>query len=300
VLIDVRAIGINYPDFLMLQGKYQTRPALPFVPGRDAAGVVAAVGEGVAQFKPGDRVAAQVFSGAFAEKLAAPQVRCFKTPPELDFAAAAAMMTAYNTAYVAIVFRGKVQSGESVLVTGASGGVGLACVQLLKAMGATVLAGVSTPAKGETARAHGADYVIDLRADNLRDALPSEVLKVTKGRGVDAVIDTVGGDVFDAAIRALAFEGRLVVVGFASGKIPAAEANRILFRGISIIGAPLDIHFTHAADRLRRGVDEMLAMAAQGRLRPHVTATYPLERFREAFARIQNREVQGKIVLLPH
>lgn len=298
VLIDVKAIGLNYPDTLMLQGKYQTRPDRPFIPGRDAAGIVLATGSNVTRVKTGDRVNAQVATGAFAEKLAAPEARCFRMPDRLDFASGAGMVTIYNTAYVAVVIRGQIKLGETVLVTGASGGVGLAAVQIAKAKGARVLAGVTSKEKGEVALASGAEALIDLSAPDLRESLRQQVFALTKNRGVDAVIDPVGGDVFDAALRAVGYAGRMVIVGFASGRIPEVKGHYILLKNISIVGAPLDIHFKMQPDVMDAAVADLFGMFEKGQIKPEIMATYPLEQIHKAIDVILSRQVKGKIVLL--
>jgi NADPH:quinone reductase len=297
VLIDVKAIGLNFPDTLMLQGKYQTRPERPFVPGRDAAGVVQAVGERVTRVKKGDRVIAQVTTGAFAERLAAPQARCFRMPGKMDFVTGAGMVTIYNTAYVAVVIRGQVKPGETVLVTGASGGVGLATVQIARAKGAQVLAGVTSKEKGQAALASGAAALIDLTTADLRESLREQVLALTKGRGVDAVFDPVGGDVFDAALRAVAYAGRMVIIGFASGRIPEIKGHYVLLKNISVVGAPLDIHFKMQPDVMDAAVADLFAMFEKGEIKPQIMATYPLADIHKAMEVIVGRKVVGKIVL---
>lgn len=297
VLIDVHAIGLNFPDTLMLQGKYQTRPERPFVPGRDASGVVRAVGKAVTRVKPGDRVIAQVATGAFAEQLAAPESRCFVMPSGMSFETGAGMVTIYNTAYVAVVIRGKVRAGETVLVTGASGGVGLAAVQVAKAKGARVLAGVTSREKGSVATASGADHLVDLAAPNLRDNLREQVFAVTDGKGADAVFDPVGGDVFDAALRAVAYAGRMVIVGFASGRIPEVKGHYILLKNIAVLGAPLDIHFKMEPLVMDAAVADLFRMFEAGEIRPEIMAVYPLEQIHTAMELIMGRKVKGKIVL---
>jgi NADPH2:quinone reductase len=298
VLVDVKAIGLNYPDTLMLQGKYQTRPDRPFVPGRDAAGVVLAVGADVTRVKKGDRVNAQVATGAFAEKLSAPESRCFRIPDSMDFATAAGMVTVYNTAYVAVVIRGKVKANETVLVTGASGGVGLAAVQIAKAKGARVLAGVTSKEKGEVAIASGADALVDLTTPDLKESLRDQVFKLTDNRGVDAVVDPVGGDVFDAALRAIAYAGRMIIVGFASGRIPEVKGHYILLKNISIVGAPLDIHFKMEPKVMDAAVADLFDMYQKGQIKPEIMATYPLTAIHKAIDVIHSRQVKGKLVLL--
>jgi NADPH:quinone reductase len=297
VLIDVKAIGLNFPDTLMLQGKYQTRPDRPFVPGRDASGVVLAIGPKVTRVRQGDRVIAQVATGAFAEKLAAPEARCFRMPNSMDFITGAGMVTIYNTAYVAVVIRGQVKPGETVLVTGASGGVGLAVVQIARAKGARVLAGVTSKEKGQVALTSGAEALIDLSAPDLRESLREKVFALTDGRGVDAVFDPVGGDVFDAALRAVGYAGRMVIIGFASGRIPEVKGHYVLLKNISVVGAPLDIHFKMQPELMDTAVAELFRMHEKGEIRPEIMATYPLDDIHKAMDLIVGRKVRGKIVL---
>jgi NADPH2:quinone reductase len=297
VLIDVKAIGLNFPDTLMLQGKYQTRPDRPFVPGRDASGVVLAVGTSVTRVRTGDRVIAQVATGAFAEKLAAPEARCFRMPDSMDFVIGAGMVTIYNTAYVAVVIRGQVKPGETVLVTGASGGVGLAAVQIARAQGARVLAGVTSKDKGQVALASGAEALIDLAAPDLRESLREQVFALTDGRGADAVFDPVGGDVFDAALRAVAYAGRMVIIGFASGRIPEVKGHYVLLKNISVIGAPLDIHFKMQPELMDAAVADLFRLYEKGEIKPEIMATYPLNDIHKAMDLIVGRKVRGKIVL---
>jgi NADPH2:quinone reductase len=303
VLIENHAVGLNFPDALMLQGKYQKRPERPFVPGRDLAGVVRAVGSGVTRCKPGDRVVAQVFKGAFGELVPAPEARCFVMPDDMPFEDAAGMITVFNTAWVAVEQRGRVQATDTVMITGAAGGVGLAAVQLCKARGATVLAAVSKPEKGALAQENGADHVIDTNADDadaLKRHLQAQVAAATgapEGRGCNVVIDTVGSDLFEAGLRVLAFGGNLVVVGFSGGSIPAAKANYLLYNNIGVMGAPLDIQFEHNYAEMERGVGEMFRLWGEGKVRANISARYPLADFSEAFDTITGRKAMGKVVL---
>lgn len=297
VLIDIHAAGVNFSDTLIVQGHYQLRPDLPFVPGRDAAGVVAAVGAGVTRCRPGDQVMTLVPLGAYAERLAAPQSRCFVMPDGMGFATGAAMYNTYAIAFVAAVMRGRVEAGETVLVTGASGGVGLACVEIAKAKGATVIAAVRTPDNGAFAVNHGADHWIDVSAPDLKDGLRRLTGEKTGGRGVDMVLDPVGGDVFDAALRALGHGGRLVSIGYAAGRVPEAKANYLLLKNIAVIGAYLDPHFAAEPERMERAMAEILAMHEQGQIRPEITAIYPLEDFATALVHFADQGVQGKLVL---
>lgn len=297
VLIDVHAIGLNFPDTLMLQGLYQTRPERPFVPGRDAAGVVASVGAGVTRFAPGDRVMAQVVHGAYGETLAAPEYRVFPMPASLDFVTAAGMITAYNTAYVAVVLRGTVGAGRTVLITGASGGVGLAMVEVAKAVGATVLAGATSREKGDLAIAHGADHWIDLGIEDLRAGVRDQVSAITGEALCDVVIDVVGGAVFDASMRCVGYGGAMVIVGFATLDISMPKGHHILLKNISVIGAPLDIHLRNQPEDIQGGMARMMEWHEAGSLRPEITATYPFDDIHLALARFAERSVTGRLVV---
>ena len=220
----------------------------------------------------------------------------------MEFAPAAAMITTYRTAYMALVIRGRIQPGETVLVTGAAGGVGVAALQLLKAKGATAIAAVSTPEKAAFARENGADHVITTDHDDLKQAFRNQIEEITgvsAGRGCDLVIDMVGGDVFEASLRVLKFAGRLIIVGFAGGQIPAAKANYLLFNNLTVMGAPLDIHFKYAYPAMEKGIAEMSELYLEGKLKPGATETFPLDEFKAAFARITGRGVMGNIVLVP-
>ena len=297
VLISVKAIGLNYPDTLMLQGKYQTRPDRPFVPGRDASGIVLAAGSKVTRVRKGDRVIAQVTTGAFAEEVVAPEARCFVMPDKMDFISGAGMVTIYNTAYIAVVVRGQVKPGETALITGASGGVGFAAVQIAKAKGARVLAGVTSKDKGQVALASGAEALVDLSAPDLRESLRQQVFDKTEGRGADIVLDPVGGDVFDAALRAVAYAGRIVIIGFASGRIPEVKGHYILLKNISVVGAPLDIHFKMEPEVMDAAVADLFRMYEKGEIKPEIMRTYPLDQIHKAMDVIVTRQVKGKIVL---
>ncbi len=297
VLIDVHAIGLNFPDTLMLQGLYQTRPDRPFVPGRDAAGVITATGPKVTRFGPGDRVMAQVTYGAYAEKVAAPESRVFAMPASLDFVTAAGMVTAYNTAYVAVALRGNVEAGQTVLITGASGGVGLAMVEVAKALGATVLAGATSREKGDLAIAHGAVHWIDLGIEDLRAGVRDRVEAITGDALCNAVIDVVGGTVFDACMRCVGYGGCMVIVGFATLDISMPKGNYILLKNISVIGAPLDIVLRNQPEDIQAGMARMMEWHHAGSLRPEITATYPFDDIHSALARFADRSVTGRLVV---
>ncbi|WP_292934198.1 NADPH:quinone oxidoreductase family protein [Noviherbaspirillum sp.] len=297
VLIDVHAIGVNYPDLLVISGQYQILPARPFSPGKDAAGVVAAVGRKVKSCKPGDRVVAQVESGAYAEQLVARASNTFVMPDSMPFTDAAAMGLVYQTAHFALVERGQYQKGETVLVTGAGGGVGLAAVQIAKGLGATVLAGVRNDEHAKLAKANGADTIINLAADNLHESLRQQVYGVTGGRGVDVVLDPLGGDVFDAALRAMAWRGRMVVIGFAAGRIPVIKANYLLVKNILVSGLQWSDYRERDPEWVRRVQDELFALYTDGKIKPNVMRSFPMEEFATALALVKAGKVQGKVVL---
>lgn len=297
VLIEVHAIGLNFPDTLMLQGKYQMRPDRPFTPGRDCAGVVLEAGKDVTRCKPGDRVSAQLPWGAFAEEAVAPEARVFKLPDEIDFETAAGMVTIYNTAYIAIVQRGQVQPGETVFITGASGGVGLAMVELAKAQGATVLAGATSKEKGDVAISHGADAWIDLSVADPHDGVKAQVAAATGGKLCSAAFDVVGGEIFDAAMRCVAYRGRMVIVGFATMNISMPKGHHILLKNISVIGAPLDIHFKNEPEVLHGASEYLFGLYKAGKIKPHISKVYPFDEIVPALEAIQNRQVTGKIVV---
>jgi len=297
VLIDIRAAGVNFPDLLVIQGKYQILPPLPFSPGKECAGVVNAVGPGVVQFKRGDRVVAQIEYGAYAQQVVTKAANCHVIPVRMSFPEAAAMGLAYMTAHFALVERAALKAGETVLVTGAAGGVGLATVQVAKALGATVLAAVSSQDKAAAARAGGADHIIDTSVPNLREALRGQVHAAVGKRGVDVVIDSVGGDVFDACLRAIAWCGRLVVVGFADGRIPEIKAGHILVKNISVIGLQFSDYRDREPEKCRAAREQLFELYGAGKLKPHVMATFPLARYMEALALVRDRKVIGKVVL---
>ena len=297
VLIKVHAIALNFPDALMLQGKYQKRPPLPFVPGRDASGTVVALGDRVTRFKVGDAVVCQVFSGAFAEFVSAPETRCFGVRPGADFGSAAAMMTVFNTAYVAVHLRAKATAGQTAVITGAAGGVGLAALQLLNNLGARAFAIVSSKEKADLVLANGAERAIILGGDNRKDQIYNEVMDASCGRGVDHVFETIGGEMFASTLRTLGFDGKMVVIGFASAEIPSAKANYLLYKNLSVIGAPLDIQFDHHYDSMVDGVRLMQDLYLQGKIKPNIMKTLPFENILEAFTMITRREVLGKIIL---
>ncbi len=297
VLIDVHAIGVNYPDLLVISGQYQILPPHPFSPGKDAAGVVAAIGRNVKSCKPGDRVVVQLESGAYAEQVVARTENCFAIPDNMPFTDAAAMGLVYQTAHFALLERGMYRHGEVVLVNGAAGGVGLAAVQIAKGLGATVLAGVNNVEHGKLALTNGADHVIDLGADNLREALREQVHAVTNGHGADVVLDTLGGDVFDASLRAMAWRGRMVIIGFAAGRIPTIKANYLLVKNILVSGLQWSDYRERDPQWVRRVQGELFSLYTEGKIKPNVMQAFALEDFAVALALVKAGKVQGKVVL---
>lgn len=294
VLVEVAAASINFPDILMCQGRYQHRPEPPFVPGMNLAGEVVAVGEGVAASWLGARVAGSVRTGAFATHARLAQSAAQRIPDGMAMAAAAAFPSAYLTAYVSLVRRARLQAGETVLVHGAAGGVGLATVDLARHLGATVIATASTPAKRTFLAEYGADHVLDPAA-GFREA----VKELTGGRGADVIFDPVGGDVFDESTRCIAFDGRLLVVGFTSGRIAQVNTNIPLIKGFSVVGVRAGEYGRRFPDKGRENVAAIWQLAADGKVRPHVHAALPLDGWRQGFALLTNRAAIGKVVLLP-
>lgn len=300
VLIENHAIGLNFPDALMVQGKYQKRPNPPFGPGRDCAGVIKAVGKGVTAFKPGDPVVAQVFAGAFSEQVIAPLSRVFHRPGAVSAIDAAGAITVFNTAYVAVSIRAGVKKGDRVVVTGAAGGVGLAAVQLAHALGAEVLGVVSSEEKAKLVRDGGGDaLIVTEREEEPLKQIFKDKVRTHWGddKGADVVIDTVGGAMFIAGLRCLGFAGRLVVVGFASGSIESAKANYLLYNNLSVMGAPLDIHFDHALEEMRAGTEWWLGLLAEGKVKANVSEVLPFGQLMQGLQDILDRKVAGKLAV---
>jgi len=296
VRVGVRASGINFPDILMVEGKYQVKPELPFIPGLEVAGVVLECAAGVAHVRPGDRVLAFARrGGAHAEEVVVPAAIVTPIPETMDFVTAAAFPVAYGTAHFALTHRGHLAVGETLLVLGAAGGVGLAAIEVGKLLGARVIAAASSPEKLAIARRHGADETINYAADDLRD----QVRAFTDGRGVDVVFDPVGGDAFKHSVRCIAWEGRILVIGFASGEIPQVATNMILVKNFSVTGVVFGEHSSRFPDDTRRRLAKLLEAYAGGRLRPAVMRTYPLNDARAALEEMSNRRVAGKLVLVP-
>ena len=299
VLVNVKACGVNFTDFLSLDGKYQNNPPPPFTPGKDAAGIVAAVGANVSNHKVGDRVIAHVIHGAMAEKAICPGALAFPLPDGVEFDAAAAMGLAYLTGYLALTRRGQMQPGEVVMVNGASGGVGLASVSLAKALGAkTVLAGLTTPPKGAAVLAAGADTIIDLTVDDLKDNLRAQVMTATNKHGIDLAFDLVGGEVFDATLRAVANEGRVIVSGFTSGTIPAVRTNYLLLKNISVVGSTINYYIKQGSPLVGEAQAALFELLLAGKIAPNIMNRLPFDQYMEGIRMLEERKIVGKSVLV--
>ncbi|HYX73762.1 MAG TPA: NADPH:quinone oxidoreductase family protein [Steroidobacteraceae bacterium] len=294
VVIRVKACGVNFFDVLIVQGKYQTRPPLPFSPGAEVAGVISEVGGGVSALKAGMRVLAFTGHGGYAEEVAVDAGSVALLPQQMDFVAAAAFPIAYATSYHALKDRAHLHSGETLLVLGAAGGVGLAAVEIGKIMGARVIACASSEEKLALTREHGADALINYAASDLRERIRQE----TAGRGIDAVYDPVGGAYAEPALRSLAAGGRYLVIGFASGEIPKIALNLLLVKMVSMVGVFWGAFAKAQPERNAANLTELLEWYVQGRLRPHVSASLPLERYRDALDAVMQRRVLGKVVLV--
>ena len=292
VVVDIEAAGLNFPDVLVVGGQYQVRTPPPFVPGHEAAGIVSAVGAEVTRVRIGDRVMITPSTGAFAQQCAIDANLAMPVPDGLDFGQAAGFTITYSTSYHALRQRAQLASGESVLVLGAAGGVGITAVEIAKTMGARVIAAASTDEKLDFALSAGADDAINYSDTSLRDAIKA----LTNGAGVDIVYDPVGGELGEQALRTLATGGRYLVVGFASGQIPDFPANLALLKEASILGVWWGPWATRNPRIQLQNLNEMAAMIASGRLRPRVTGSYSLEEFRDAFRAITDRKVLGKVV----
>jgi len=293
VLIDARAIGVNFPDLLVVEGRYQILPEPPFSPGKEVAGVVRAVGSEISNFKVGERVMAQLEYGAYREHVLASADHTTVLPENVSFEEGAAFGLAYLTVYFALVRRARLEAGETVLVTGAGGGVGSAGVQLAKALGAKVIAVSQTEDRRAWALEQGADHAIEPDPETFKE----RVFELTDGRGADVILESVGGDVFAASMRAIAWEGRLVVIGFASGEIPTVKAGHVLVKNMTLIGLQSSDYREREPKALQQAQEALLDLYSQGKIKVHVTATYPLEAAAEALKAIQAGKARGKIVL---
>jgi NADPH2:quinone reductase len=294
VRVGVHAAGVNFPDYLMVTGKYQVKPPLPFTPGIEAAGEIIECAPDTLDLRAGQRVIALARSGgAFASELILPTPFVVPIPDTMDFTTAAGFPVAYGTAHFALTHRAHLRTGETLLVTGAGGGVGLAAVEVGKRLGARVIAAAAGRAKLNIASEHGADELVDYKADSLRD----RIRELTGGAGVDVVFEPVGGDIFDQCTRLMNWEGRLLVIGFASGRIPTAPANIVLIKNYSLVGVVFGAHMEKFPNSVRPRIQELLTWYAEGSLKPHISRTFPLEKAAVALNEIAERHVIGKIVL---
>lgn len=295
VLLEVRAAGVNFPDVLLTYGKYQYKPEPPFVPGGEAAGIVRAVGAGVTEIAVGDRVAATLMNGAFAEQIVLPEAAVVKLPDAVSFEVGAATLLTYATTLHALVDRAALQAGESLLVLGAAGGVGTAAIELGKLLGARVIAAASTDEKIAYCKERGASEGINYAREDLKER--AKVL--TQGNGANVVYDPVGGPYSDAALRSIAWEGRYLVVGFAAGDIPKIPLNLVLLKGCQIVGVFWGSFAMRDPARNRANARRILDWVAEGKLRPHVDGVSKFEEAGAALERMERREVKGKLVLVP-
>lgn len=293
VLIRVAAAGLNFADTLLIEGKYQEKPPLPFAPGLEAAGEVVALGEGCSRLRVGERVLALPDSGAFAGLVLARESDVFPLPPAMDYVTAAGFPITYGTAHGALVWRAGLKPGETLAVHGAAGGVGLATVEVGKALGARVIATAGGADKLALAARHGADELIDYKTEDLKERLRA----LTGGRGADVVFDPVGGEVFEASLRAIAWEGRLIVIGFAGGSVPQIPANILLVKNVAALGFYWGSYRRQAPERLKAQFDDLFAWFSDGKLKPHVSHRLPLARAAEGFTLLRERKATGKVVV---
>ena len=295
VLIETRAIGCNFPDILMVQGKYQVKPPHPFSPGHEIAGLVRAVGTGVTRVHPGQRVLASLEWGGYAERAVTAAERVHPIPDAMPFDHAAAFYVVYQTSYAALVRRATLQPGEWLLVHGAAGGVGLSAVQIGKALGARVIATAGSKEKLEIARQSGADVLIDYRTEDWVERVKS----ATGGEGADVIYDPVGGDVFDNSTKCIAFEGRILTIGFAGGRIPTLAINRVLLKNFSVVGLHWGYYQRRGSPLVQEWMEALLKLYGEGRIRPVIYRVYPLHDTPAALAALSSRESYGKVVLAP-
>ncbi len=303
VVVTVKACGVNFPDVLLIQDKYQFKPALPFAPGGEIAGIVKEAGEGVTTPKPGDAVIASIGNGGFAEEALADAARCIPMPEGLDFAVASSFFITYGTSWHALKDRAVLKSGETIVVLGAAGGVGLAAVEIGHAIGARVIVGASTAEKVDLAKAHGADHGFVYPAGRLskeqQKLLSEDIKRLTGGNGADVLFDPVGGDYAEPALRAMNWGGRYLVIGFAAGEIPRVPLNLTLLKGCSIVGVFWGAAVARDPKKGFADLHEITRWIAEGRLKPHVSARIPLARAGEAIRLLMDRKAQGKVVVVP-
>ena len=293
VRIAVHAVGINFADLLLISGTYQEKPAFPFTPGMEVAGTVIEVGTGVSSLRVGDRVMALTGTGAYADEVVVDANRVFEIPDAMDYVTAAGFPVTYGTSYGAFDWRAHLKPGEWLLVFGAAGGVGLTAVEIGKAMGAKVIACANGPEKLALAQEHGADHLIDYSKEDIRE----RVKAITGGRGADVVYDPVGGDAFDASLRSIAWGGRLIVIGFASGRIPQAPANILLVKNIDVIGFYWGSYQARKPELLRDSYTKLFRWYEEGKLKPHTSAQLDLKDVAQAMELLRQRKSTGKVVL---
>jgi len=295
VVVSVKACGVNFPDTLIIQGKYQVKPPLPFSPGSEVAGIVREIGPGVESTKVGDRVIAFTGHGGFAEEVLAEAAQLIPIPEAMDFATAASFVLTYGTSHYALKDRAQLKSGETLLVLGAAGGVGLAAIEIGKVIGARVIAAASTDEKLAVCKQHGADEVINYTTQDLRE----RIKELTAGEGVDVVYDPVGGNYSETALGGIAWGGRFLVIGFTAGEIPRIPLNLTLLKGCSIVGVFWGSFTARDPKRNQAHLQELLSWYISGKIKPLISATYPLTRAADALNDMINRKVKGKVVLLP-
>ena len=293
ILITVKACSVNFPDTLIIQGKYQFKPEFPFSPGSDVAGIIEKVGENVKHFKVGDAVVGFIPFGGFAEKVILKAIDCFPKPRGMSMVNAAAFLLAYGTSYHALKDRANLQKGETILILGASGGVGLTALELAKLMGAKVIAAASSQEKLNLCKEFGADEVINYTEENLKD----RVKELTNGKGVDVIYDPVGGAFSELALRAIAWKGRHLVVGFANGEIPKIPINLTLLKGASIVGVFWGAFAQKEPKKSLENIQQLLTWFVKGEVKPHIDKTYSLEDAPKALEDMMQRKVKGKIVI---
>lgn len=293
VKVRLRAAGVNYADIVLVRGHYQEKPSLPFSPGLEGAGEILSVGEGVTTFTPGDKVMAVIGNGAFAEEAVVSVNSVFSIPKGMDYFMAAAFPVAYGTSHIALTDRAEIKSGQTLLVLGAAGGVGLTAVECGKALGAKVIAAASTKEKLEIAKKHGAQHLINYVDEDLR----SSVRKITEGRGVDIVYDPVGGDLSKSAMRSMNQLGRMLIIGFAAGDIPSFPANYLLVKNISVVGVYWGWYRLNRPEIFKKSFENLSTWYAEGHLKPHISRIFPLEQVPKALGLLESRQATGRIVI---
>lgn len=299
VLVEIHAVAVNFVDTLVLTGKYQFLPERPFSPGKGPAGVVIATGPGVTRFKTGDRVLAMVEHGGYAQAVSVSEDQCYLLPKSISFDEAASMSLCFDTAWFALFERARMAAGDSVLVLGSTGAVGNAAIQLAKAKGARVVAGITSDNKRAAVLAAGADETVDVTKPDIRESLRQQIYAVNANAGVDVIIDPIGGDIFNAALRCLAWRGRLVVIGFAAGGIPSLKVNYLLLKNIEVSGLQISDYRKRMPDMVRSCFEDVFDLYEQGKVVPMATISYALEDYAKAIADLTSRKQSGRLILNP-